>query len=96
AVLLRTLGASRPQVRRIFVAEYALLGLLAAITGGILALGAAWAIARYAFLLTTFEIGWASLVGVLVGVPLLTVAIGLAGSRGLLERPPLDVLRSEG
>ncbi|MEM8557299.1 MAG: FtsX-like permease family protein [Bacteroidota bacterium] len=96
AVLLRTLGASRPQVRRIFVAEYALLGLLAAITGGVLALGAAWAIARYAFLLTTFEIGWASLIGVLIGVPLLTVAIGLAGSRGLLERPPLDVLRGEG
>ena len=39
AVLLRTMGASRAQVRRILVAEYALLGVLAALTGGVLAVG---------------------------------------------------------
>ncbi len=39
AVVLRTLGASRAQVRRILVAEYALLGVLAALTGGLLAVG---------------------------------------------------------
>ena len=46
AVVLRTLGASRAQVRRILLAEYVLLGLLAALTGGALAVGGAWALVR--------------------------------------------------
>lgn len=95
AVVLRTLGASRAQVRRILTAEYALLGLLAALTGGVLAVAGAWGLAHFAFEIPFRPdlgwLGWALLV-----VPLLTVAVGLVGSRGALRQPPLAVLRSEG
>ena len=95
AVVLRTLGASRAQVRRVLVAEYALLGVLAALTGGLLAVAGAWGLARFAFEIPFAPdvswLGWA-----LVVVPLLTVAVGMVGSRGALRQPPLAVLRAEG
>lgn len=94
AVLLRTLGASRPQVRRTLVAEYALLGALGALAGGVLAVGGAWALARFAFEIP-FVLDPSWLVAALVLVPALTAAVGLAGSRSALSRPPLDVLRAE-
>ena len=93
-VMLRTLGASRAQVRRILVAEYALLGVLAALTGGVLAVAGAWGLAAFAFEIPFRPdlswLGWALLV-----VPLLTVTVGLLGSRGALKQPPLAVLRAE-
>ncbi|MEM0962847.1 MAG: FtsX-like permease family protein [Bacteroidota bacterium] len=95
AVVLRTLGASRAQVRRILLAEYVLLGLLAALTGGLLAVAGAWGVATFAFQIP-FQpdlswLGWALLI-----VPVLTAVVGLAGSRGALRQPPLAVLRAEG
>ncbi|HLT45958.1 MAG TPA: FtsX-like permease family protein [Rubricoccaceae bacterium] len=93
-VLLRTLGASRGQVRRILVAEYLFLGLLAALTGIALAAAAGWGLARFVFE-TPFVVAWGWVAATLLAVPALTVVVGLAGSRGLLARPPLDVLRAE-
>ncbi len=94
AVMLRTLGASRAQVRRILLAEYALLGVLATLTGGLLAVAGAWGVTRFAFNIPFVPdlawLGWA-----LVVVPILTVIVGLTGSRGALRQPPLAVLRSE-
>ena len=93
-VMLRTLGASRAQVRRILVAEYALLGVLAALTGGVLAVAGAWGLAAFAFQIPFRPdlswLGWGLLV-----VPILTVTVGLLGSRGALKQPPLAVLRAE-
>ena len=95
AVVLRTLGASRAQVRRILLAEYALLGVLAALTGGLLAVAGAWGLARFAFEIPFRpDLGW--LGWALVVVPALTAVVGLAGSRGALRQPPLAVLRAEG
>ena len=94
AVLLRTLGASRPQVRRTLVAEYALLGVLGALTGGLLAVGGAYALARFAFDIP-FVLDPSWLVAAFVLVPALTATVGLVGSRSALSRPPLDVLRAE-
>ncbi|GAB5533851.1 MAG: ABC transporter permease [Rubricoccaceae bacterium] len=94
AVLLRTMGASRAQVGRILIAEYALLGLLAALTGGVLAVGGAWALARFAFEIPFQpDLAWLGLA--LVIVPLLTVVVGWIGSRSALRQPPLAVLRAE-
>ena len=91
-VLLRTLGGEKALVRRVFIAEYAALGLLGAVVGVVLALVAAWLLARFAFDVP-FRPSALPLLAALVGVPALTVLVGLAGSRGLLDRPPLDVLR---
>ena len=57
SVLLRTLGASRRQIYRINALEYLLLGLLSTMTGVLLAVGAAWLMARYVFE-SPFSISW--------------------------------------
>ena len=49
SILLRTLGASRAQIWRILAVEYLALGLLAALTGVLLALAAVWALAAFVF-----------------------------------------------
>ncbi|UOR05641.1 FtsX-like permease family protein [Hymenobacter aerilatus] len=95
SVLLRTLGASRRQMLRITLVEYALLGLLAAATGLVLAVLAGWALAIW-----VFDIGFTAaplpllLLAALTTV--LTIVIGLFNSRDVLTRPPLAVLRGEG
>ena len=95
AVVLRTLGASRAQVRRILLAEYALLGVLAALTGGLLAVAGAWGLAHFAFEIP-FRPDLTWLAWALIVVPALTAVVGLVGSRGALRQPPLAVLRAEG
>ena len=49
SVLLRTLGASRAQISRILAVEYLSLGLLAALTGVLLAALAAWTLSKFVF-----------------------------------------------
>jgi putative ABC transport system permease protein len=94
SVLLRTLGASRKQIITITALEYFFLGALAAATGIVLSLGASWALAHYTFE-TTFTPQLLPILAVFVLVCLLTVVIGLANSRSVLTRPPLEVLRQE-
>jgi len=92
SVLLRTLGASSWQVRRILLWEYASLGLLASVSGALLAVGGNLLLAIYAF-----EVGprfypgfvFASVAGA-VG---LSVVAGSLVSRGVCNAPPLEVLR---
>ncbi len=94
SVLLRTLGASRKQVFAITALEYWFLGSLAALTGIVLAIGASWALAHYIFD-TPFHPQFFPVIILFVLVCLLTVLTGLANSRGLLNKPPLEVLRQE-
>ncbi len=94
SVLLRTLGASRKQIFAITALEYFFLGALAAFTGILLALAASWALAHYTFD-TPFHPELLPVLILFVLVCLLTVLTGLANSRGLLNRSPLEVLRQE-
>jgi putative ABC transport system permease protein len=92
--LLRTLGARKPQLVRILITEYAVLGALAAATAFLLSIAAGWALVRFVFE-GSFALpgaGLALLVALVVG---LTVAVGLAGSAEVWRRPPLEVLRAE-
>jgi len=95
AVLLRTLGASKRQIRRILLLEYLFLGTFAALTGLLLSIGGAWALSFF-----VFDIGFAlpntAIFGVLTLVTLLTVCVGMLNSRGIADRPPLEILRAEG
>jgi len=92
AALLRTLGADRPTVLRILGAEYLALGALAAGAGLLLGTGAAaWLVTRLFEI--DFRPGILRSVALLAGVMGLTLVVGLLGSRGLLARAPLPILR---
>ena len=95
AILLRTLGATRAQIRKILFAEYATLGLLAGITGAGLAVSASWALAKFAFKADYAFAPWPPVLAV-AGVTVLTVLVGLLTSRGIADQPPLEILRQEG
>lgn len=95
AVLLRTLGAGAGQVRAALVTELAVLGLLAGAAGAVLALGGGVAVATLGFDVPPV-LPWGPLAATVGGVVVLTVATGLLANRGVLSRPPLEVLRAEG
>ncbi|MDQ6765589.1 MAG: FtsX-like permease family protein, partial [Verrucomicrobiota bacterium] len=94
SVLLRTLGASRAQIRKILCAEYLALGGLASGTGIVLALISSWALARFVFNLA-YAPSILPLLIAAVAVSALTVCIGLLTSRGIGSTPPLEILRAE-
>lgn len=94
SVLLRTLGASRQQIWKILVSEYALLGMLAALTGAALALGASKWLATYAFKLD-YAVWWTPAIIAVVVVSGFTTVVGLLLSRGITSSPPLAILRGD-
>lgn len=93
SALLRALGADRRRIRRILVTEYAALGLLAALSGALLAAVAGWGLTRFFFELplvfpfTGFAVMFATVV-------LLTVVVGALGTREAMSGSPLGVLRA--
>ncbi len=94
SVLLKTLGASRAQVMKILFIEYFFLGLFAALTGILLAVMSAWLLSFFVFE-TAFVPSIGSLALAILLVTGLTVGVGMANSRGIYARPPLEVLRTE-
>ena len=94
SVLLRTLGASRAQIRNIMLVEYLWLGGMAALSGIILALAASWALAYFVFDVVYRPSGVPIFIALLI-VTGLTTLVGLLNSRGICDRPPLEVLRAE-
>ncbi len=94
SVLLRTIGASRRQIFRINLVEYALLGSLSAMTGIVLALIASFLLAKFMFEID-YSILWTPIVLMFVIVTALTMFIGLMNSREVLNKSPLEVLRKE-
>ncbi|MEO8193134.1 MAG: FtsX-like permease family protein [Gemmatimonadales bacterium] len=91
-VLLKTLGATRGQILKILLAEYALLGLLGSLTGMVLAIGGGWALTHYVFnasftpaLQPAFLIA-AAMLG-------LTITIGLLAGRDVFKETPMSALR---
>lgn len=94
-VLLRTLGASRRQVSRIMLAEYVFLGGLAAGMGVLLAMLGAWSLTHFV-LQTPFALALGPVLAAVIVIVFVTVAIGMLNSRGVCDRPPLEILRAEG
>jgi putative ABC transport system permease protein len=92
-VLLKTLGATRRQVRRIMLAEYAVLGALGSLTGVLLSVAAAWALVRFVFEIPRFAP--AALPAALVAVAMigLAVTIGLLTGREVFAETPIAALR---
>ncbi|MHA7099990.1 ABC transporter permease [Roseivirga pacifica] len=94
SVLLRTIGGSKKQILTINSLEYFFLGSLASLSGILLALAGSWGLAFYSFD-STFIPNPLPMVVVFVSITSLTVVIGLLNSRGILSKPPLEVLRNE-
>jgi len=94
SVILKTLGATRGVVARVFGIEYALLGVASGLCGGLLATALAWSIGHWAL-----DIEWGgsllTVVSGVVGATLLALAVGFLGTFRLLGRKPLGVLRGE-
>jgi putative ABC transport system permease protein len=84
----------RPQLVRILLAEYAVLGALSAGAALLLATAAGWALVRFVFE-GSFEFPAQELTALVASVVALTVTVGLAGSTEVWRRPPLEVLRAE-
>ncbi len=94
SVLLKTLGASRRQIIKILFIEYLFLGFLSATTGVVLSLLCSWLLTEFVFEATFYLEPWVLVVSI-VAVAMLTILIGMLNSRGVYDRPPLEVLRAE-
>lgn len=94
SVLLRTLGASRRQILLINALEYFFLGSLASLTGIFIALIGSWALAYFSFETSFIPSLW-PILGVFVSITGMTVLIGMLNTRSVLNKPPLEILRSE-
>lgn len=93
-VLLRTLGATRRQLMQIMLVEYAVLGGLAAVAGGGLAVVANALLARFMFHLSP-SAPPLELILAIAAVIAVTLVTGLMANRGVADHPPLEVLRQE-
>lgn len=93
-VLLRTLGATQRQLTRIMLVEYAVLGVLAAVTGGGLAVTANVLLAKFVFK-TSVALPPLVLLASIAGAVGVTLVTGLVTNRGVTNYPPLEVLRQE-
>jgi len=91
-VLLKTLGATRGQIGRILLAEYALLGVLGSLSGMLLAFGGSWALVRF-----VFEGSFAPALGPALGIAgamtLLAISIGMLTGRDVFRETPMAALR---
>jgi putative ABC transport system permease protein len=92
AVILKILGATRPRLIAAFLAEYALLGLFAALFGAAAGAAAAYAIVVWVM---GFDFAFAAaptLAAVAAGLAL-TVALGMIGAWRILGEKPAAFLR---
>lgn len=94
AVILKTLGATRGVIVRIFAVEYACLGATAGLIGAALASLLAFVLLHF-FLDQPWSLEPVRLAAGALGAALLTILTGFLASYRLLGRKPLAVLRQE-
>jgi putative ABC transport system permease protein len=92
SALLKTLGARKKLILQVLTVEYVALGSLATLAGVLLAVVAGRLLAVEVFEVP-FRLDLVRMALVWLGITSITVVVGLAGSRGVLRRPPLAVFR---
>jgi putative ABC transport system permease protein len=93
-VILKTLGATRRRIVRIFSTEFLILGTVAGLLGTLLASGFS-AVLVLTFLKTEYQYAfWPNLAAVAM-TALVAMATGWLASFRILGRKPLEVLRDE-
>ncbi len=93
-VLLRTVGARTRQIVQITLIEYAYLGFFSALTGVLLSLGGGWLLTTFFFEIS-FSFSGLELFIISLGVVSLTMLLGWFNLRGIVNTPPLQILRKE-
>jgi putative ABC transport system permease protein len=91
-VLLKTLGATRAQVGRVMLVEYAALGALGSLTGMLLSFGGAWALSRFVFEVP-FVPALLPALAIAAAMIALATSIGLLTGRDVFRETPMVALR---
>jgi putative ABC transport system permease protein len=94
SAILRTLGASRVAVARIFAVEYGCLGAAAGLGGSALAAVLAWIVQRFVLDVPLALAPHLLLLGVALAI-LIALTVGFLATFRILGQPPLAVLRHE-
>jgi putative ABC transport system permease protein len=94
AVILKTIGATRSQIRGAWLVEFGLLGLVAGLLAAAAGSAASWAVMRF-----VMGAQWVFLPGTLtvtvLGCVLLTLGLGYIGTALALRARPAPLLRNE-
>ena len=94
AVVLKTVGATRAQIRAAWLVEFGLLGLVAGLLAAAAGSAASWAVVRF-----VMQADWIFLPGtlaaVVAGCVVLTLAFGYVGTALALRVRPAPLLRNE-
>lgn len=94
AVVLKTVGATRAQIRAAWIVEFGLLGLTAGVLAAAAGTAAAWGVVRF-----VMRADWVFLPGTLLltvlGCTVLTLGFGYVGTALALRARPAPLLRNE-
>jgi putative ABC transport system permease protein len=93
-VILKTLGATRGRIARIFSVEFLVIGLVAGLMGGLLAGGFAWFVLND-LLRAQARLDLVPVFASIAGTAALAIATGWLASYRTLGQRPLEILRDE-
>ncbi len=94
AVILRTLGATRNQIRTAWLTEFGLLGLVAGVIAAVVGLAASFGVTNY-IMHTDWIFLPVTLISVLAGALVIMLLFGYAGTASALRARPAPLLRNE-
>lgn len=94
AVLLKTLGATRRQIRAAWLTEFAAIGLVAGCAAALIGSAAAWGVVRFV-MHADFIFQPARLAATLIGALVLLLISGYVGTASALRAKAAPVLRNE-
>ncbi len=93
-VILKTLGATRARIVRIFSVEFLILGMVAGLMGSLLASGLSMLLLKRLLKAPVHLDGWPNLAAILL-TALIAIGTGWLASYKILGEKPLEVLRGE-
>jgi len=93
-VILKTLGATRGRIARIFSVEFLVIGLVAGLMGGLLAGGFAWFVLND-LLRAEARVDVVPMLTSIAGTAAIAIATGWLASHRTLGQKPLEILREE-
>jgi putative ABC transport system permease protein len=93
-VILKTLGATRGRIARIFSVEFLVIGLVAGLVGGLLAGGFAWFVLKD-LLRAEARLDLVPVFASIAGTAVIAIATGWLASYRTLGQKPLEILRDE-